>query len=115
MYYTFFVSAVLVIAAQAKPKTNPGQPKLFCEYCTTLVAAAITYAEGASTEDEVKHLLEQYCDQLTSGSFDFICKLVVDQGVVFIWDAIQKGGTPSDEAKQVCACIGICDGSCNLG
>ncbi len=106
---------MLFIAAQAVPKAKSGQPRLFCEYCETLVKAAISYASGAQTEDEVKHLLEQYCDQLTSGSIDFICKLIVDQGVVYIWDVIKNGGTPDQEAQGVCTCIGLCDGHCNLG
>ena len=114
-FIQYFVSAVLVIAAQAAPKTKAGQPRLFCEYCEQLVKAGIVYCEGATSEDQVKQLLEKYCDQLTSGSFDFICKLIVDQGVVYIWDVIKNGGTPDKEAQVVCSCIGLCDGDCNLG
>uniref|UniRef100_A0A914WHV1 Saposin B-type domain-containing protein n=1 Tax=Plectus sambesii TaxID=2011161 RepID=A0A914WHV1_9BILA len=111
-----FVAVIAVIALAAQAVSKDGQPRLFCDYCTTFVGEAIDACKGAKTEDEVKQLLIKYCDELGGDSSitETICNLLVGEGVQYIWGVIQSGGTTKHEATEVCSCFDLCDGRCPI-
>uniref|UniRef100_A0A914WGY9 Saposin B-type domain-containing protein n=1 Tax=Plectus sambesii TaxID=2011161 RepID=A0A914WGY9_9BILA len=111
LFFVFAIFAAAMVVTVQSERPQPGKEGAACTLCITLLSKGIDYCESATTEIAVKESLELFC-QMIGGSVEAFCEQIVDNGIDYIWNAIQNGGTPDHEASQACSCIGLCPYQC---